>query len=232
MRHHTTFGHNRFSLDAPCPSPHHLPRDPPLRRDARSDRTFLYPRCSRAATGVRGMKTMQNERPSVRRFSTTSGRCATVTYGSSCEHASRRTPRVAGCQPTDSRCALDGVEHAVGRLGFRVGTTPSRSSSTPATSGYEVSPAFRGKRLGGTIVSAGTAARSVAMAFRSCGSPAIRTTGRRDGRASDSAPSWSTSSTYHATATYSRLAVSANVATFSRYDSHCRPAVTPLSITH
>ena len=41
---------------------------------------------------------------------------------------------------------LDGVEHAVGRLGFRVGTTHTIERYAGHL-GYEVSPAFRGNRL-------------------------------------------------------------------------------------
>ena len=41
---------------------------------------------------------------------------------------------------------LDGVEHAVGRLGFRVGTTHAIEQYAGHL-GYEVSPAFRGHRL-------------------------------------------------------------------------------------
>jgi len=41
---------------------------------------------------------------------------------------------------------LDGVEHAVGRLGFRVGTTDTIERYAGHL-GYEVSPAFRGNRL-------------------------------------------------------------------------------------
>jgi len=41
---------------------------------------------------------------------------------------------------------LDGVGHAVGRLGFRVGTTHTIERYAGHL-GYEVSPAFRGNRL-------------------------------------------------------------------------------------
>jgi len=41
---------------------------------------------------------------------------------------------------------LDGVEHAVGRLGFRVGTNHAIEQYAGHL-GYEVSPAFRGQRL-------------------------------------------------------------------------------------
>ena len=41
---------------------------------------------------------------------------------------------------------LDGVEHAVGRLGFRVGMTHTIEQYAGHL-GYEVSPAFRGSRL-------------------------------------------------------------------------------------
>ena len=41
---------------------------------------------------------------------------------------------------------LDGVDHAVGRLGFRVGTTHTIERYAGHL-GYEVSPAYRGNRL-------------------------------------------------------------------------------------
>ena len=82
---------------------------------------------------------------------------------------------------------LDGVEHAVGRLGFRVGSAITRLSTTPDTWATRSHPPFVGATLRSGRAVSYCRSRD-AMAFKSCGSPAIPAISHRDAHVSDSEP--------------------------------------------